>query len=109
MSTAILFFSVELGGAHAPLRFVLAFCPRCFRFARLRILSMAVCSAGSVMGTAMTRCKGAILKGGEAFLDIAHSSCETTRNGCSPFRASPPPRLTSVWRTLTFWNPDRQE
>jgi hypothetical protein len=43
-----------------------------------------------VMGSAITRCKGAILGGTEAFLDIAHSSCEITVNGCSPFRAAPP-------------------
>ncbi len=73
----------------APLRFVFAFC---FRFSRLRSLSRAACSAASVIGSATTRCNGAILSGGAAFLDMAHSSCESTVNGCSPFRVSPPSR-----------------
>jgi hypothetical protein len=37
------------------------------------------------MGSAITRYKGAIRSGTEAFLDIAHSSYESTVNGLLPF------------------------
>jgi len=36
----------------------------------------------------MTHCNGAIVSGGEAFLDITYSSCESTLNGRSLFKAS---------------------
>src|ERR1700674_4292914 len=70
--------ATQRDAALAPLRFVFAFRPPCICFSCLRNLSTAACSAGSVIGSATTRCKGAILGGTETFLVIAPSSWENT-------------------------------
>jgi hypothetical protein len=71
-------FDAEVEVVPAPWWFLFDICARFFRLSRLRSLSTAASSAGSVMGLAMTRCKGAILGGKGALLDIAHSSYEYT-------------------------------
>jgi hypothetical protein len=70
--------SIYFDAPFAPLPFIFAFGPLFFRFCRLRNLSIAACSTGSVMGSAMTYCNGAILHGAAAFLDMAHSSYGNT-------------------------------
>ena len=72
--------------AAAPGRPIFPFWAGDLPFSRLRSLSSAACSAGSVMGSATTRCKGAIRTGRAVLLDIDLLLFRKDGKGVLPFQ-----------------------